>query len=108
MVWCTAPPRMPSPLVISSTMLGSVGDSRLQRRPLRKQLVRRVGGRPFVDDHNVEGIGGGAYQAGSRSSPERVDRPGSFCLVPLGQPLVTGCLVRHPIRTGLGRQETDR
>ena len=90
-------------------MLGSVGDSCLQRRRLRKQLVRRVGSRrPFVDDQGVEGIGGGAYRAGTRSSPERVDRRGSFCLLPLGQPLVTGCLVRHPIRTGLGRQETDR
>jgi hypothetical protein len=43
-----------------------------------------------------------------RSSPEPVDRPGSFWLVPQGNGFVTGCLVRHPIRTELGRQETDR
>ena len=55
-VWWTAPPRMPSPLVISSTMLGSVGDSGVRRHRLRQPLgpaVRtakpvKVGGLPFT------------------------------------------------------------
>ena len=42
MVWWTAPPRMPSPLVISSTMLGSVGDSGVRRHRSRQPFARVV------------------------------------------------------------------
>src|SRR5262245_14277499 len=40
-VWCTAPPRIPSPLVINSTMPGSVGDTARTSLPLVEEGALR-------------------------------------------------------------------